>query len=257
LDAPESFRAIGKALSFNRRNAAESGLTHVTARKLGALFEDIIPDTPKLVDSYGVRASEIAEASMAQNPVHSNTMFTDQIGIEATSIWAAATSGKGAIAVHLLACMLARIWSGAEATSIWAEMIDKRKKELLEVDSSDPRHFSAYLAAQVTLSRDRLAEWDNSARAWLRAADEAKAVQQTQLLLVIRTLNIPVNHDKGGLYQSVIAAWKRALELMESLLNGIAQRITPFGTRGELFLGLASWHLYPDLNVYIFHRFSC
>ena len=164
------------------------------------------------MDSYGIRASEIAETSTkCQNPIQSNTIFADQTGIDATSIWAAATSGKGAIAVHLLACMLARMWSDAEATSIWAEIIDKRKEELLNVSSSDPRHFSAFLAAQVNLSRDRLAEWDNSARAWLRAADGARAVQQTHLMLVIKNINIPVNHYKDELYHSVIRAWKQAL----------------------------------------------
>jgi hypothetical protein len=33
-------------------------------------------------------------------------IFSDFTGADGTSIWAAATSGSGAISVHLLACML-------------------------------------------------------------------------------------------------------------------------------------------------------
>ncbi|KAI9677129.1 MAG: hypothetical protein M1822_008238 [Bathelium mastoideum] len=176
-------------------------------------------------------------------------MFADQAGVDATSIWAAATSGESAIAVHLLACMLARIFPGSEATSIWAELIEERKKELANENLSGPAHVSSFLLAQISLSREQVAEWDNSARAWLRAADEVKSVQQTQLLLIIKNINVPVNHEKGNLYGSVISAWKRALELMENLSRGTAQCVTPYEGNGALLLALASWHLYPDMNV--------
>jgi len=234
--------------------AAESGSSHVTARKLGALFEQILPNTPCLIECYGSRASEIAQISEKREgsaPIHG--MFADQAGVDATSIWAAATSGKSAIAVHLLACMLARIFPGPEATSIWAELIEERKKELASEDLSGPLHVSTVLAAQISLSRDQLAEWDNSARSWLRAADEAKSMQQTQLLLIIKNINVPVNHEKGNLYRSVILAWKRALELMENLFRGAAQCITPYEGNGDLLLALASWHIYPDMNVGLVH----
>jgi hypothetical protein len=32
--------------------------------------------------------------------------------------------------MHLLACMLARIWSAQEATAIWAEIIDTRRQKI-------------------------------------------------------------------------------------------------------------------------------
>jgi len=45
-------------------------------------------------------------------------------------MWAAVTSGEEAIGVHLLACMLARMWNGTEATSVWDEIVTKRKLEI-------------------------------------------------------------------------------------------------------------------------------
>jgi hypothetical protein len=40
------FTGLGSSLSEQRRVMAEDGLPHQTARKLGALFEQIIPSTP-------------------------------------------------------------------------------------------------------------------------------------------------------------------------------------------------------------------
>lgn len=230
--------------------AAESGSSHVTARKLGALFEQLLPNTPRLIDHYGLRASEITEMTEegeSSRPFYG--MFADQAGVDATSIWAAATSGTSAIAVHLLACMLARMFPGPEATSIWAELIEERKKELAGEDPSKPYHVSTVLAAQISIHRDQLAEWDNSARSWLRVADEAKSVQQTQLLLIIKNIHVPVNHDKGNLYHSVTRAWVRALEFMEHILCGAAQCVTPYERNGDLLLALACWHIYPGMDV--------
>lgn len=169
--------------------------------------------------------------------------------MDATSIWAAATSGTAAIAVHLLACMLARMFSGPEATSIWVELIEERKKKLACEEHYRPDHISTLLAAQISVPREQLAEWDNSARSWLRVADETMALQQNQLLLIIKNIHVPVNNDKGNLYQSVIAAWVRALEVMENLCRGVAQCVTPYEGNGELLLALASWHMYPDIDV--------
>ncbi|KAF7502647.1 hypothetical protein GJ744_005401 [Endocarpon pusillum] len=119
VEAPKEFQPVGQALSSLRRSEAESGAPHITARKLGALFDRLIPSTPELLKAYGLRASEII-LSKAINPEESSKFgfFANRIGPDATSIWAAATSGSAAIAVHLLACMLARIWEGPEATTI-------------------------------------------------------------------------------------------------------------------------------------------
>lgn len=172
-------------------------------------------------------------------------IFTDYIGIDGTSIWAAATSGEGAVAVHLLACMLARMFSAPEAISIWYELAENKKREILASSENEPLHFATLAAAKVSLSRDQLAEWDMSARSWLRTADEAKRTQQKQLMLIVRNINIPVHSVAKGTYESVIGAWKTALMLMERLLHGEPQSVQS----GDLLLGVASWHIYPNLYV--------
>ncbi|KAH8748742.1 hypothetical protein BGZ57DRAFT_776386 [Hyaloscypha finlandica] len=245
LEAPSQFRGLGAALTPTRREIAEAGSTHVTARKLGALFEDIIPHTPYLIDAYGTRVSEIASSATA-NPraTLSDGIFADYTGADGTSIWAAATSGSSAISVHLLGCMLARMFSVGEAISIWVEIVEARKKEMALLSTDEPIKLAHMLAAQVVIERNQLAEWDNSARAWLRRADEAKNKEQTRLMLILNNLSIAVN-AKINTYASVISAWTTALNMMEELLSGKPQGIQD----GSLLLALSCWHLYPDLIV--------
>jgi len=52
-------------------------------------------------------------------------MFANHIGANSTSLWAAVTSGNGTIGFHLLACVLARIWTGLQAISNWDELVAK------------------------------------------------------------------------------------------------------------------------------------
>lgn len=107
MTAPIEFEGVGQVLSTLRRDAAESGSTHITARKLAALFETIVPPTPVLYEAYGRRASEICQHyEENERGVERRGLFADFAGPDATSIWAAATSGKTAIAIHLLACLL-------------------------------------------------------------------------------------------------------------------------------------------------------
>ena len=61
VDAPPEFSSLGSALCHRRKAEAEDGNSHRTARKLGALFEQVIPNTPKLVSAYGQRVSEIMD----------------------------------------------------------------------------------------------------------------------------------------------------------------------------------------------------
>lgn len=68
LEAPQEFVPLGSALSTDRRSNAEGGALHQLARKVGALFEQVIPSTPKLLKAYGCRASEIVEAP-GVNPI--------------------------------------------------------------------------------------------------------------------------------------------------------------------------------------------
>ena len=101
--APVEYQPLGAALSDRRRTNAEGGIQHITARKLGALFQHDLPLTPNLFKAYGFRVSEISTDSEV-NPRGTSTdgSFASHVGADGTTIWAAATSGQGAIAVHLL-----------------------------------------------------------------------------------------------------------------------------------------------------------
>ncbi len=244
VEAPQEFHGVGHALTAHRRAEAEDGSIHITARRLGAIFESLLPPTPNLLKAYGLRASEIGKSCAADSRKEPG-MFAEQIGIDATTIWAAATSGSGAIQAHLLACMLARIWDGPEAISIWVELLECRRTEVRnKFEETGSVDMSTLMAVRQQLSRAQLAEWDASARAWLRIADNAKALQQKQLLLIIGNLTTLVN-AKPHFYQNVVESWKAGLEGMERLLQGSPLQMQS----GELLLGLSAWHLYPDLMV--------
>lgn len=245
VEPPREFHDLGQLLTHSRRETAEDGPLHVTARRLGAIFGPLLPQTPELIRCYGLRASEIARESTQGAPPAGFGIFAQQVGIDGASIWAGATSGATAIQVHLLACMLARIWTGPEAISIWVELLKSRRDSIqAQVESMNSVDISSILAAKQEISRDQLGEWDASARAWLRIADAAKSLQQKQLLLIIGNMETLVN-SKPVLYDSVIKAWVNSLNGMEELLNG-----APMDLRsGDLPLALASWHLYPALNI--------
>ncbi|KAK6535414.1 hypothetical protein TWF694_001874 [Orbilia ellipsospora] len=246
LVAPKEFEGVGSALSSRRRVEAESGRTHTTARKLAALFDPSLPNTPELLRAYGERASEISQSPLAQAADASTTgLFAQHAGGDYTSLWAAATSGPGAIKVHLLACMLARIWDAGEATSIWVEFVEFQKRHIIShFMESGNISTSAYFAAQQEVTREQLAEWDSSARAWLQTADLVKKKQQTQLDLILNNLNIPVS-NRRNVYDSVINTWRTSLQGMEDLISGKPHILQS----GELLLGLSSWHIYPDLFI--------
>lgn len=165
LEAPLEYQGLGTALSKRRKHEAEQGSVHATARRLGALFADDMPHIPNLSRAYGLRASEIAE-DLSFNPVGDivDGPLAGHVGADGTSIWAAATSGRGALQVHLLACLLARMWSAPEATAIWSEIVSARKALLEESLRGVEFQASALTASQIEVTSDRLAEWDASAR---------------------------------------------------------------------------------------------
>ncbi|KAL8866446.1 MAG: hypothetical protein Q9198_008887 [Flavoplaca austrocitrina] len=172
LEAPEEFGGLGSIMSLKRKTNAESGAFHRTARKLGALFEGTLPEIQELTKAYGIRASEIAQSDKVKTKhARATELFQNQIGADSTSIWAAATSGDAAVSVHLLACMLARVFSGTVATSIWVEIVAGQKLHIDEKQKT-ANFASAYdaasMAARQEFSRDELAEWDNSARSWIQ-----------------------------------------------------------------------------------------
>ncbi|KAL8803764.1 MAG: hypothetical protein Q9182_002974 [Xanthomendoza sp. 2 TL-2023] len=246
VTAPKEFEAVGSALCTCRRDDAESGMLHTIARKLGALFETRIPRTPGLIKAYGTRASEIAQAlSLDERGRKNYGVFASRAGPDVTSLWAAATSGTSAISIHLLACLLARIWDASEATSIWMEIVKSRKQEVLaEFDATNTAQLVTLSAAKQDLPRAQIAKWDDSARAWLRVADGVKRKQQTQLMLILDNVQAPVS-EKTNTYESIIEAWSNSLTQMEALVQGISQQ----ARSGDILLALSSWHLFPDLTV--------
>ena len=109
VEAPQEYSGFGNALAERRKNEAEDGFHHQTARRLGALFEQLIPSTPHLIKAYGTRATEIMQMRNI-NPKGSSKdgPFESFVGADGTAMWAAATSGISALGVYFLACLLAR-----------------------------------------------------------------------------------------------------------------------------------------------------
>ncbi|KAF7160543.1 hypothetical protein CNMCM6106_007998 [Aspergillus hiratsukae] len=247
VEPPVEYRGLGVTLSRQRRTAAESGSQHSTARKLATLFQSILPSTPRLVAAYGRRVSDIS-SSDAVNPrgTAKHGAFQDFVGVDGTTIWAAATSGPPAIAVHLLACMLASMWSASEASAIWIELVSERLKEIGAVTESGHATLEDYAAAHLAIEKQQLDEWDASARAWLRAAQESPTVKnrQAKLMLILKNIEIPVS-SRPDVYRSVLDAWKLSLETMENILSGGSYSVQD----GAVLVALSSWNLYPDLVI--------
>lgn len=251
-EAPKEYQPLGALLSSKRKHDAENGKSHVTARRLAALFEGLCPDTPNLIRAYGDRVSHISKlATDGIAKAYTQSVFAAFTGVDATSIWAAATSTQGskggAIHVHLLACMLATMWDAPEAISIWSEVITGRRQQVAsDLENGVALPFSmAAAAAQQDIPRSQLAEWDSSARAWIQTADNIMLKQQTQLKLILKNvdLNIP---KSSGVYQSVVRTWHAALSAMENLISGIPQEVQD----GVALLALSAWHIYPDIDVF-------
>lgn len=247
-EAPPEYRPLRLQLSAKRKDEAENGSQHVTARRLGALFEGLCPSAPRLIAAFGKRASEISNgANVKFNPQFAaKWIFSDYAGVDATSLWAAATSSKAAIPVYLLACMLARVWSDAEATSLWVEIVAERRREIAtRFEAGEALPFATTTAAtQQELTRDQLAKWDASARAWLRTADDMWPKQRLQFLLVADNIEIAVNSISQP-YHSIIQAWVSAMETMDKVIGGEPHAIKD----GSVLLGISSWHIYPDMTV--------
>lgn len=87
LEAPKEYSSFGTALTMKRRQSAEYGAMHQTARKLGALFANLVPSTPKLIGIYGKRVSQIMHTP-GINPRGSGQHgpFADFVGADGTTI---------------------------------------------------------------------------------------------------------------------------------------------------------------------------
>jgi hypothetical protein len=242
VQPPDEYKDIGRSISARRKTEADEGQSHRTAVELGYLFGGIVPKVPNLFRAYGLRCSELANSSTF-NPKGSSQhgLFANEVGLDGTSVWAAATSGDAAIAVLLLACMLSRMWDPPEAISIWMQLIAERKKVLM--DSGNP--LEMFACREGSLTRESIAAWHTSTHAWRLTADEANARRQNQLLLIINNLGIPVN-TKVSLSDSVISAWQTAMITVDQFVSGNPQSVQT----GAPLLGLAAWHLYPDMVVF-------
>ena len=233
-------------MSKDRRSIAEDGTAHRTARRLGALFENILPDTPALFQAYGRRVSEISSISKV-NPkgTSSDGPFMSHVGIDGTSIWSAATSGKGSIAVHLLACMLVRQLDPIQATALLVELVEERRKWIINNgDESNIANIADQMASRQDIPRSELAKWVASARAWILSADEVKAQEQLQLRLISKNVSLPVNSGPDT-YQNVLDAWITAMTSLDKVISGMPLRIS----KGATLLGISAWHIFPNLNV--------
>lgn len=246
-EAPKAFQPLGEALSLHRRNDAEHGKIHVTARRLGALFDGMCPATPNLLKAYGFRASEISKIANTKIPKETaDSIFAGYTGVDGTGIWAAATSSGAALHVHLLSCILARLLNPAEATSAWVELVEERKKDILsQLEKGEAVPFGlASVAAQPEIPRTQLADWDASARAWLRTADSVKESQQKKLGLILKNIPTEENEDRS-VFPGIVTAWKVGLETMERLIMGMPQA----AHNTAALLALSAWHLFPDMTV--------
>ena len=84
-EAPKEYHGLGQSLSKRRKQDAETGPIHVTARRLRALFEGVLPQVPRLVEAYGKRVSEIAEAARETASSQNNPgLFSDYAGVDGT-----------------------------------------------------------------------------------------------------------------------------------------------------------------------------
>lgn len=171
--------------------------------------------------------------------------FETFVRADGTAMWAAATSGIPALAMYLLACLLARTWGGKEAVSIWVEIVEQRRKEILRgIENHDLVSESSRMSMSLDLSRQDLAQWDASARAWLQSADRAKSKEQTQLMPIFKNIHLSFSSGSST-YSRIIDSWKHAMTGLESLLQGEPQEIS----NRAMLLAYSAWHIYPNLIV--------
>lgn len=247
VEAPKEYSGVNDSLTEVRRENAENGALHRTARKLGALFDGIPPRAEHLLAAYGNRVSEICQkAKITPQDRERHGIFARYCGTDSTSLWAAATSGTNAIAIHLLACMLAEAFTGSQSVALWWQLIERRKAELGATTKSTTsiEDIAKALACKQEFSRDELASWDNSARSWVQTANKKTKEQRSKALLYTDKTGLAVNKNSDP-YHSVMLAWKDAMSSMDSLIMGVPQKVR----NGAILLAIRSWHLYPDLCV--------
>ena len=64
FEAPLEYQGLGTVLSAKRKRKVELGSIHITARKLGALFIDDLPEIPNLSRAYGLRVEHSRKSKL-------------------------------------------------------------------------------------------------------------------------------------------------------------------------------------------------
>ncbi|KAJ4311199.1 hypothetical protein N0V84_010561 [Fusarium piperis] len=243
---PAEFLPIGSALAPWRKTEAEDGELHKTACRLGFLFNELVPETPNLIRSYGTRASEIMESpNINPRGTWEDGPFRDFVGADGTCIWAAATSIPASLSTFLLACMLARAWDAKKATSIWAELVHERVAHVqAQIDMNKVVNPHTEMAIRQNISRADLARWDASARAWLRRADQSMVRYHDQFQLIMKNVKTPFV-DPGSTFEKVTRGWIRSMKVLDDLLQNVPQEVPD----RAVLMAISAWHLYPDLLV--------
>lgn len=248
VNVPKEYLPIAKAMSLERRDDAENGPLHQTARILGGLFYQLAPTTPKVIEAFGRRTSEIMEyPGTIPTGTASDGPFREYVGIDAGSIWASVTSGDASISVLLLACMIARKADDPKvAIAIWDEIITVRQAAIVKSAEANGMIDSSVAAAKRRIPREDIAAFDASIRSWLGVADQVMFKSHKKLRLILDNLQMPEEQvGRLKLYDKVINAWTAALQGFESLLAGQPQTVSDT----SLLLALSAWHLYPSLIV--------
>ncbi|TDZ41081.1 hypothetical protein CTRI78_v009973 [Colletotrichum trifolii] len=117
----------------------------------------------------------------------------------------------------------------------------QHKADLSQVDGM-AAHISRSMGLQIR--RGDLAAWDASARASLEVANQAKRREDTQLKPIID--NIPSVTRSGTTYADFLKTWTKTMLAVHNAINGTPQD----ESNGVVLLGLLSWHMYPDLQVF-------
>ena len=77
------------------------------------------------------------------------------------------------------------------------------------------------VAAHLSIDKEQLAEWDASARAWLRTADASTVTrkQQHEPITLLSSVSMPVG-SQPMVYDRVCKAWVTALSTIDRLVQG-------------------------------------
>lgn len=127
------------------------------------------------------------------------------------------------------------------------ELVAERKNRI-QAKAATAEYFdlSETLSTKLELDQGQLANWDASARSWIRAANDSPVVsgRQKTVRSILDHINTTVP-NKQDLYTSVTEAWRLCLETMEKIITGSSYSIED----GSVVVALVAWHLYPDLIV--------